>query len=62
MSDTITAPFIITPFFQTTGEVNYQPAKPDAMCSDSGDTLLSGSPPALLHEEEAAREVGSTPC
>lgn len=62
MSDTITAPFIITPFFQTTGEVSYQPAKPDAMCSDPGDALLSGSPPALWHEGEAAGEESAALC
>jgi len=56
MSDTITASFIVTPFFQTTGEVNYQPVKPDVTHSDLGNALLSGSPSALLHQGGVAGE------
>lgn len=36
--------------------MNYQPAKPDVTRSDLGSALLSGSPPALWHQGEAAGE------
>lgn len=53
--------FCNNPFLQTTSEVNYQPVKPDVTCSDLGNALCSGFPPALLHQGEAAGEV-SIPC
>lgn len=36
--------------------MNYQPAKPDVTRSNLVNALLSGSPPALLHQGEAAGE------
>lgn len=36
--------------------MNYHSAKPDVTCSDLGNTFLSESPPALLHQGEAVGE------